>query len=59
MIEIQIKLNIRPDKMDEVMSLLYEDRKTSMSSDVFSEFTPLKISIRTADETSTKLPVTV
>jgi hypothetical protein len=38
MIEIQIKLNIRPDKMDEVMSLLYEDRTTSMSSDVFSEF---------------------
>lgn len=38
MIEIQIKLNVRPDKMDEVMSLLYEDRTTSMSSDVFSEF---------------------
>lgn len=38
MIEIQIKLNVRPDKMDEVMSLLYEDRTTSMSSDVFGEF---------------------
>jgi hypothetical protein len=38
MIEIQIKLNVRPDKMDEVMSLLYEDRTTSISSNVFSEF---------------------
>lgn len=38
MIEIQIKLNVRPDKMDEVMSLLYEDRRTTMSSDLFSEF---------------------
>ena len=28
MIEIQILLNVRPDKMDEVMSLLYEDRTT-------------------------------
>jgi len=38
MIEIQIKLNIRPDKMENVMSYLYEDRTRSMSSDVFSEF---------------------
>ena len=38
MIEIQILLNVRPDKMDEVMSLLYEDRTTSMSNTVFSEF---------------------
>ena len=38
MIEVQILLNVRPDKMDEVMSLLYEDRTTSISSNVFSEF---------------------
>jgi hypothetical protein len=38
MIEVQIQLNVRPDKIDEVISLLYEDRTTSMSSDVFSEF---------------------
>jgi len=38
MIEIQIKLNVRPDKMEHVLSLLYEDRTTTISSDVFSEF---------------------
>ena len=38
MIEVQIQLKVRPDKIDEVMSLLYEDRTTSMSNIVFSEF---------------------
>jgi PIN domain nuclease of toxin-antitoxin system len=38
MIEVQILLNVRPDKMDDVLSLLYEDKRNSVSNSVFSEF---------------------
>jgi hypothetical protein len=38
MIEIQIQLIVHPDKMDDVLTLLYEDRAQTLSSDVFSEF---------------------
>ena len=39
MLEVQIQLNVRPGKMDDVMALLYEDKTKSMASnDVFSEF---------------------
>jgi hypothetical protein len=38
MIEIQIKLNVRPDKMEDVLSLLYEDKQKSLSNTVFGEF---------------------
>lgn len=39
MIEVQIQLNVRQGKMDDVMTLLYEDKTKSMASNgVFSEF---------------------
>lgn len=38
MIEIQIKLNVHPDKMDDVLPMLYEDKQKSLSNTVFSEF---------------------
>jgi len=39
MIEVQIKLNVHPNKMDNVMTALYEDQKNTLSSsDVFTEF---------------------
>lgn len=38
MIEVQIKLIVRPDKLDDVLPMLYEDKRKSMSNSIFSEF---------------------
>ena len=38
MIEVQIKLIVRPDNLDDVLPMLYEDKRKSMSNSVFSEF---------------------
>ena len=39
MIEVQIKLNVHPNKLDDILSMLYEDQKNAvLSNDVFSEF---------------------
>lgn len=38
MIEVQIKLIVRPDKLDDVLPMLYEDKQKSLSNTIFSEF---------------------